>query len=264
MDPDINHRDWTTKEVGNISCFSGIIPFNYTNTWQDELLLHAVLSHGTNWTTISALHTPKRTTLALKNRYSALRLRNENSKKAKDTTSGKKLEISSGTEDRAMTTANKQQGINQRNPDMGHWNSRHGAEAEEEDENEDRWDEEDEDGGDDNCEFRYVSPTPDCKEVNSTVTDTQMKDLSVASPGSAINFSTNNDYGLITPSSSHHDIARLCTEAWMNDTSYLTPCESTYSLDHTSLILGSEFNDNSAIQDRGSINTSKSYSVIFS
>src|SRR5690349_5152800 len=36
--------------------------------------------HGTNWTTIAASHKPSRTTLALKNRYSALRSKYEWSK----------------------------------------------------------------------------------------------------------------------------------------------------------------------------------------
>ncbi|KAK4233882.1 hypothetical protein C8A03DRAFT_38371 [Achaetomium macrosporum] len=54
LDPGINHCDWTPTE--------------------DARLLHEVLTHGTNWATIAISHTPKRTTLALKNRYSALRL----------------------------------------------------------------------------------------------------------------------------------------------------------------------------------------------
>lgn len=45
-------------------------------------MLHAVLTHGTNWSTIASFHTPSRNTLALKNRYSALRLRHDNKKKA--------------------------------------------------------------------------------------------------------------------------------------------------------------------------------------
>lgn len=40
--------------------------------------MHAVLTHGTNWAAIASSHTPKRTTLALKNRYSALRLKHDN------------------------------------------------------------------------------------------------------------------------------------------------------------------------------------------
>ncbi|KAF2202640.1 hypothetical protein GQ43DRAFT_354785, partial [Delitschia confertaspora ATCC 74209] len=49
LDPNINFCDWTTEE--------------------DENLLHEVLTHGTNWATISTSHCPKRTTLILKNRY---------------------------------------------------------------------------------------------------------------------------------------------------------------------------------------------------
>lgn len=40
-----------------------------------------MLTHGTNWSTIAASHVPKRTTLALKNRFSTLRLRHENGNK---------------------------------------------------------------------------------------------------------------------------------------------------------------------------------------
>ncbi|KAK4236807.1 Myb-related protein B [Achaetomium macrosporum] len=61
LDPAINHCDWTPTE--------------------DARLRHEVLNHGTNWATIAISHTPKRTTLALKNRYSALRLCAQNSAK---------------------------------------------------------------------------------------------------------------------------------------------------------------------------------------
>ncbi|KAK5628282.1 hypothetical protein RRF57_003997 [Xylaria bambusicola] len=55
LDPDINHSDFTLDE--------------------DRRLLQAVKSQGTNWTGISIHHTPRRTTLALKNRYAALQTR---------------------------------------------------------------------------------------------------------------------------------------------------------------------------------------------
>ncbi|KIN05198.1 hypothetical protein OIDMADRAFT_177482 [Oidiodendron maius Zn] len=58
LDPNINYCDWTPQE--------------------DTDLLHAILTHGTNWTTIAASHTPARTTLAVRNRYSTLRLKNAN------------------------------------------------------------------------------------------------------------------------------------------------------------------------------------------
>lgn len=45
-------------------------------------MLHAVLTHGRNWATIASTHKPNRTTLALKNRYSTLRLKHDNKNKA--------------------------------------------------------------------------------------------------------------------------------------------------------------------------------------
>ncbi|EOA91102.1 uncharacterized protein SETTUDRAFT_53340, partial [Exserohilum turcica Et28A] len=53
LNPNINYCDWSEEEDAN--------------------LLHEVLTHGTNWATIVKFHTPNRTTLALKNRYSTLR-----------------------------------------------------------------------------------------------------------------------------------------------------------------------------------------------
>ncbi|KAL8785492.1 MAG: hypothetical protein Q9213_003318 [Squamulea squamosa] len=53
LNPDIDYSDWTRVE--------------------DEKLLQAVKDHGTNWTMIVSTTLSNRTTLALKNRYSALR-----------------------------------------------------------------------------------------------------------------------------------------------------------------------------------------------
>ncbi|KAJ0108721.1 hypothetical protein J7T55_011211 [Diaporthe amygdali] len=58
LDPNINYCDWTEEE--------------------DADLLHEVLTYGTKWAQIASCHNPARTTLALKNRYSTLRLKNEN------------------------------------------------------------------------------------------------------------------------------------------------------------------------------------------
>ncbi|KAI4287332.1 MAG: hypothetical protein L6R35_003413 [Caloplaca aegaea] len=53
LNPDIDYSDWIRVE--------------------DEKLIQAVREHGTNWTMIAATSLPNRTTLALKNRYAALR-----------------------------------------------------------------------------------------------------------------------------------------------------------------------------------------------
>lgn len=63
LDPSINHCDWTATE--------------------DCQLLHEVLTHGTNWATIAVSHVPRRTTLALKNRFSSLRTTNHSGEKFK-------------------------------------------------------------------------------------------------------------------------------------------------------------------------------------
>ena len=76
LDPNINFADWTTEE--------------------DEALLHSVLTHGTNWATIATTHIPKRTSLALKNRYSVLRLKHRNRDKSKQISSARELSTNSG------------------------------------------------------------------------------------------------------------------------------------------------------------------------
>lgn len=49
-------------------------------------MLHAVLTHSTNWTTIAASHVSERSTLALKNRYPTPRLRHENGTQSNENT----------------------------------------------------------------------------------------------------------------------------------------------------------------------------------
>lgn len=52
---------------------------------QDADLLHEILTNGTKWAQIASYHTPTRTTLALKNRYSTLRVKNENRSRTRQT-----------------------------------------------------------------------------------------------------------------------------------------------------------------------------------
>lgn len=58
-----------SKSIRALGCF-------VSHVTQDEKLLHAVLTHGTNWAQIAATQVPTRTTLALKNRFLTLRHRN--------------------------------------------------------------------------------------------------------------------------------------------------------------------------------------------
>jgi hypothetical protein len=60
------------------------VPIGQTDwSHQDADLLHEVLTNGTKWAQITSVHTPTRTTLALKNRYAALRVKNENRNRAR-------------------------------------------------------------------------------------------------------------------------------------------------------------------------------------
>ena len=90
LDPNINYCDWTAEEVEPKSQVQVQSCSVVTDGSQDANLLHAVLTYGTNWATIACSHRPKRTTLALRNRYSTLRLQNNNNRnKANEDTTEK-------------------------------------------------------------------------------------------------------------------------------------------------------------------------------
>lgn len=80
LDPKINYCDWTPEEVCLPPKQSRPHMTTGQTDWfhQDADLLHEVLTNGTKWAQIASYHTPTRTTLALKNRYSTLRVKNEN------------------------------------------------------------------------------------------------------------------------------------------------------------------------------------------
>lgn len=81
LNPAINFSDWTDIEVRAAKTLLRCPRSAFIDSGpQDAELLQSVLTHGTNWTTIAASHKPSRTTLALKNRYSALRSKYEWSK----------------------------------------------------------------------------------------------------------------------------------------------------------------------------------------
>ena len=80
-----------------------------TDHFQDAKLLHAVLTHGTNWTTIAHSHRPTRTTLALRNRYSTLRLQNNgNRNKTNIEPIEKATKTSSSTSQTTLTNSSKE------------------------------------------------------------------------------------------------------------------------------------------------------------
>lgn len=83
LDPNINYCDWTEEEVRFFTLQDIMMnrmtkADHRTTNEQDADLLHEVLAYGTRWAHIASCHNPCRTTLALKNRYSTLRLKSEN------------------------------------------------------------------------------------------------------------------------------------------------------------------------------------------
>lgn len=69
--------------------------------------MHEVLTHATNWKTISTIHVPKRTTLSLKNRYSTLRLKFQ--KKAGQEKSKSKSESRKARSSSSSSSSHQQQ-----------------------------------------------------------------------------------------------------------------------------------------------------------
>lgn len=132
LDPNINYCDWTAEEDAN--------------------LLHAVLTYGTNWATIAFSHRPSRTTLALRNRYSTLRLQNNNDKnKANADTTEKAHKDLPAISETAMATSTKEVDWSMEAPRCSSWieGDRVAQSSDEEDGDEDDGDEdEDEDNED--------------------------------------------------------------------------------------------------------------------
>lgn len=76
-----------------------------TDHSQDSDLLHQVHTYGTKWAYIASVHSPVRTTLALKNRYSTLRLKSESKKRSRQGSSSTEASWSrDASTDTAMTS----------------------------------------------------------------------------------------------------------------------------------------------------------------
>ncbi|KAI1676370.1 DNA-binding protein eta2 [Pyrenophora tritici-repentis] len=135
LNPNINYCDWTEDEDAN--------------------LLHEVLTHGTNWATIAGFHIPNRTTLALKNRYSTLRLKNENRKKARygESEANKKSQ-SEGVNTNALQTT-QWEARDLTNPKAPKESSQSNSNKNGGSNNNDEEDDDDDDDDDDYCEEDY-------------------------------------------------------------------------------------------------------------
>ncbi|KAL2151681.1 hypothetical protein VTH82DRAFT_6779 [Thermothelomyces myriococcoides] len=129
LDPSINYCDWSREE--------------------DEALLHAVLTHGTNWTKIAATHVPRRTTLALKNRYSSLRLRHRNQTEQRNSTAGASYLVQHGQDTSSNGDSPEQQTTSKRRKRAHSTEDSSGYERNDHDRDEDNDDDDDDDDEED-------------------------------------------------------------------------------------------------------------------
>ncbi|MCJ1265956.1 hypothetical protein MMC22_005838 [Lobaria immixta] len=234
LDPDINYCDWTTEE--------------------DEHLLHAVLTHSTNWATIAASHAPKRTTLALKNRYSTLRLRHENGKRSKEHTARKKLRASLSNLDGVMATSQKE--MRTRQKVRGYLSNRADEVAEEDDE-EDGEDDEDEDGDEDDDDDDGKISRVHSDKANTGTIDSHTEDSNTTTSGALPGITERS--GLFSTGSFPQGTSPVSTENWTNDTADLAAYESPFPLSHPSLYLGPGEDLFGGIQDSGEMSMGAPY-----
>ncbi|KAI1452422.1 hypothetical protein F4805DRAFT_30213 [Annulohypoxylon moriforme] len=205
LDPGINYCDWTPEEDAN--------------------LLHAVLTHSTNWATIAASHVPPRTRLALKNRYSTLRLKHENESK-RESTIRKSVETPPSNFEPTMAISKD---VKWTPPAQIHQGR--GPDPvdvliesdEEEDDDDDDEDNEEDDGDDENRgdgnsknSMPHIELGNSLNGVDNGAVDIQMQDTGVTA---------SNDWADFTEPSAlppldyfHHDAQHIPMDSWANDT----------------------------------------------
>ena len=140
-----------------------------------------MLTHGTNWSTIAHTHVPRRNSLALKNRYSTLRLKHRNREKSKQDGSAREScnTLGSPPDDsiknfnsgkRSRTISYVSSGAAARGPYSSNDDERAGSDYDIDDDydndNDDDDDEEDDDDGD-NQDRRMGDATFDAGSVGS-------------------------------------------------------------------------------------------------
>ena len=190
---------------------------------QDDLLLRAVLSHGTNWTTIAASHTPKRTTLALKNRYSALRLRHRNSSNRKDCADVRDALHRPQTGSSLVKAIGKVNGGSRDQCDTRL--EQPSQEVEDDDEEEDGDGEEDEDGEDDDYEDDdYASRTATTNKVSMMPSSHQFDTGSLTSVHGKPHTAASNQWpgfsssgNVYLPNSMHQELGQSSAGRFIND-----------------------------------------------
>ncbi|KAI0139586.1 hypothetical protein F4776DRAFT_662538 [Hypoxylon sp. NC0597] len=196
----------------------------------DANLLHAVLTHSTNWATIAASHVPPRTRLALKNRYSTLRLRHENENKREQNIK-KSVETSPSNFDVAMWNSQVQMHPT-RTPDEGDIS----VESDEDDEDDEDDENEEYDGNEGNHQDEKVQngsnttsieTGPTLSGVNTSVLDIQMQDPSMT-PDNWTGFSERGT--LPSLNTFHHGNQIMPIENWGSEMANQAQYEGLFEL----------------------------------
>lgn len=186
LDPSINHCDWTPTE--------------------DTQLLHAVLTHGTNWATIASSHVPKRTTLALKNRYSTLRLWNENSSKKSKQQATRTPDTPPIDSLGAITVMTSPQSEVRKSPNVPSYGNDKTAEGDEGEEEDDEDEDEDEsiESGYSGYEDEDDGKASGGQYIGTPNSPSQRRDLKLTTPGTHAHFVEQGGGGILFPTNSFY------------------------------------------------------------
>lgn len=219
-------------------------------------MLHAVLTHSTNWATIAASHVPKRTTLALKNRYSTLRLRHENGKRSKEHTARKTPRASSSNLDGVMAISQEEM---THQKVQGYLSNDEVAEEDDEEDGEDGEDDEDEDGDEDDHDGKIFRVQANSNKANTGTIDSHTENSNTTTSGALAGFTERS--GLFSTGSFPHGASPVSTENWTNDAVDLAAYESPFPLNHPSLYLGPGEDLLGGVQDPGGMSMGAPYTT---
>ncbi|KAI2465134.1 hypothetical protein F4781DRAFT_410593 [Annulohypoxylon bovei var. microspora] len=221
LDPGINYCDWTPEEDAN--------------------LLHAVLTHSTNWATIAASHVPLRTRLALKNRYSTLRLKHENENK-RDSVVLKSVETPPsifeppiGTSKRDIkwnSSAQTHQGRGSDPVDILIESDDEEDDDDDDEENDEDDDDENREGGNlsNNINIAKVEARNGLGRVENGAVDIQMQEANVTTSSDWAGFIEQGPFPSLD--CFHHDTQPISTDNWANDMQNHVQYDDLFELAH--------------------------------
>lgn len=216
-----------------------------------------------------SLHVPKRTTLALKNRYSTLRMRHENGNKSREQSSRKKQGSSRSSTEDTITPSQNQMHKNQMIQQYLRESANEGIEGIEEDEDEDGDDGEGEDGeeangdedeNDDDGNVSSIQFLANSIKANTATICSHAEASNITPSGALAGFAGQS--GSSPPSFFPHGTSPISTENWTNDMVDHAPYDSPFSLKQPSLYLEPGGDFFGAIQGPSRMSTGESHTTL--